>query len=223
MPVLSGAVGPAAVAACYPGFNAPSNTALVDENLGALAELQSNSPAAVNGVTTLANAGVPHPLALANVVRNWRNDRTGAVAAFQSTVGVTDVAELSDGVITPTGETWRTLFTYGSMAKGLEAFRDQPANARDYIYTGAFDLTKFATELTTRLRAAPGLAPRYNAMAIPDAQRLLSLMAADPHIIDIRWMTYMLATVFGKRHRRRWSSAPSPAKARRSSRKVILG
>ncbi len=95
------------------------------------------------------------------------------------------------------------------MALGLEALRSRAVDPKDYVYTGAFDIQKFGREITTRIRAAPkSIAGRFNALAIPDAQRLLGSMAADPYIIDICWMAYMLATAFWETTSRTWVETP---------------
>ena len=63
LPTLSAPVGAPQPPARYPVMNAIADAALVDAQLKAIAELQSNPPA--GSLAALCNAGLGHPLALA--------------------------------------------------------------------------------------------------------------------------------------------------------------
>jgi hypothetical protein len=210
VPALSGPVG-GVPGARYPGLNGVTAVRQVDEQLALIAELRSQ-------------AANPHPapvaqrLAMASAVARFRQDRVAAIAGFQQAAGVRNAAERQNRVVLPGGETWRMLFSYGSMARELDAMRDAPGPVNDQVHTGLFNHQTFATEVTTRMRADAVAGAKFSDASLPDFDRVLSFMERDSRIVDLRWMAYMMATTY-------WESARTvpvqlAATARRPARTI---
>jgi hypothetical protein len=68
---------------------------------------------------------------------------------------------------------------------------DLDATAK-YFFPGQFDRVKFRKAFADQFSKTA----HYDAAAIPDMEALLAFIEADTRVADIRWMAYMLATVF---------------------------
>lgn len=190
VPLLSGPVGPEQLRARYPRVNAPADLALIDGCFDRLARLRS-----ADSTRQPVSDATRKVLAVAEAVRGYKADRNAAIAEFQRVEDIRNDAERADGVIMPDGLTWETLFTYGELARELEAARDRKVQPADYIHTGGFREQNFLAEATRRFRADHVAGSRFNARSIPAMTDLLRRIGRDPRIIDIRWAAYMLATV----------------------------
>lgn len=177
IPALTGAVGHP------PSLNAPADTALVD---AAFANIVALRPAATGEAANL--------LAVVEAVRGYAADRAAAITAFQQLEDIRDAAG-QVGVIAPASLTWETLFAYGELACELNELRGAKVKPADYVHTGGFDIDVFETEATRAfgVKADPD-GGRYNQQSIAGMRDLLTRLARDPRIIDIRWIAYMLAT-----------------------------
>lgn len=194
VPTLSALVGPERLRPANLSMNAAADIALVDRYLAALADLAPRAPSAA---TQEVISGT-RLLAAAAAVQNWRNDRTGAVSAFQRVEHIAYANAADDGVVAPGSATWRALFTYGELALRLEGLRDRPRNPADYIHTGGFKEREFVEQATSRFRADTVVGPRFNTTSVPGMLDLLRRISRDARVIDVRWIAYMLATAMWK-------------------------
>lgn len=196
VPELSAPVGrPAAeLLQRFPAMNNPADVAVVDYYLSHLKEI---------GYLVSTKRSAPYLAGLGSLVASlfeslgsisdWDN-RNSNISTLQRKLGVKDQEEVKYGLIKPDGETLMALVDYGDQAEKLLAAKN--ANGRlsikDYIHGGYFNQVSFLQAVQDSLSKSP----RYSVAAIPDMNKLLNFMAADPAILDIRWMAYMLATVF---------------------------
>lgn len=183
---------------------------MVDGCFGHLARLRSADAARQSGDDTTRKL-----LAVAEAVRNYKTDRNTAITAFQRVEDIRNDAERADGVILPDGLTWETLFTYGELARELEAARDRKVQPVDYIHTGGFREQDFLAEATRRFRADPIAGSRFNARSVSAMMNLLGRIGRDPRIIDIRWAAYMLATAMWETNHTVRVPATPPARGTR--------
>lgn len=65
-------------------------------------------------------------------------------------------------------------------------------NAADYLYQGGFDRAIVRTQFTTEFASKP----KFNAGSADQLIELLGMIEGDSKITDIRWMAYMLGTVY---------------------------
>jgi hypothetical protein len=63
---------------------------------------------------------------------------------------------------------------------------------KDYSQYDPFDKDAFRKAYVEEFRTVP----KFNLGSIPDLVRYLEMMEVDPHVTDLRWMAYMLATAF---------------------------
>jgi hypothetical protein len=132
----------------------------------------------------------------ADAVACWDSSMNEAIAAFQRQAAVTDAEELRYGIIKPDGATLKALVDFGDIAEKLREQRDAPKLAKDYTHTGGFDQQKFRDAFTARRTEHQYFRVRFTPSAVDNAWTLVQMMQADPLIMDIRWMAYMLATAF---------------------------
>jgi hypothetical protein len=175
----------------YPIFNAARDVEIVTYYLSQLAEIKFLS-------TTCSGLQKPadNIVHAADAVQCWDTDRGQAIRAFQLQLGISDLTETKNAMVLPDGETLKALVDYGDLAEKLDTLRDAPKNATDYTHAGGFDLTKFTTALDARKKKNTYFNVRINSTTASNAWTLVQMMQADPFIIDIRWMAYMLATAF---------------------------
>jgi hypothetical protein len=185
VPLLSGPVGrwSAAFSAKYPQFNLEADVAIVDYYLSQLEAIKYLD----RGARAQAAAGALFPAV--DAVAVW-TDRNAAIATLQSRLGIRDADEVKNTFIKPDGETLIALVDYGDLAEKLLA--NHGVGTADYIYVHNFTATAFQAEFVREF-SKDG---RYDAAAIPALMNLVDMMTHDNAVIDIRWMAYMLATVF---------------------------
>jgi hypothetical protein len=118
----------------------------------------------------------------------WEN-RQSLISTFQDRVKISDPEEITFRIIKPNGETFKALASYSDIAEKLLAIK---TTGKDYIFYGRFNKLVFRNEFVSAFLKNP----RYDADAIPALIKLLEMMELDKRIIDIRWMAYMLGTVF---------------------------
>ncbi len=187
VPVLAGPVGRPSPA--YPGINQAAGVRQIEQQFTPIAE--------INRVRLPGQrAATAQEQAMANAAALWPTDRIGAISGFQRAARAASAEETRDAVILPDGKTWTALFTYGEIARELDAVRDRAANPQDNIHTGTFDHAAFQTAVGAGFAADRIAGVRYNAGSLPDWDRLLGYLERDPRMIDIRWMAYILATAY---------------------------
>jgi hypothetical protein len=67
-----------------------------------------------------------------------------------------------------------------------------PKPSQNHIYLGSYDESRFTRAFTAEFQRSP----RFNAAAIPSMLTLVRAIGLDPHIADVRWGAYILATTF---------------------------
>lgn len=77
-------------------------------------------------------------------------------------------------------------------AAAKRAPEKNPVVSVNHAYTGQFDLVKFEAKMKSEFADDP----RFDGTKMSSAKTLLTFMQSDPQITDIRWMAYMLATVY---------------------------
>jgi hypothetical protein len=192
LPLLSGPVGGTNPdPAKYPVFNAPKDVEVVTYYLSQLAEIKFIA-------VTCSRLQKPADkiVQAADVVQCWDTNLNAAIRAFQLQMGIANQTEAKNGIVLPDDETLKALVDYGDLAEKLDVLRDAPKNATDYTHAGGFDLTKFRAALDVRKSKNIYFKVRVNSSTAGNAWTLVQMMQADPLIIDIRWMAYMLATAF---------------------------
>jgi hypothetical protein len=193
IPLLTGPVGPPAANAggIYKIYNAASDVQTVEYYLSQLGEIK---------FLTVDCAPLKMPskevVQASEAVQCWDTNRDAAIKAFQVKVGVRDSTETSGGIVKPDGETLKALVDYGDIAEKLDALRDAPKGAKDYTHVGGFEYQKFKAAFEARKAKHLYFKVRYTPSAVDNAWKLVILMQADPLILDIRWMAYMMATAF---------------------------
>jgi hypothetical protein len=188
IPVLSGAVGPEtpAVRARFPRLNQPADLAIVDYYLSAIEAVKALGPQ-----KSASSLGVSRLFGIIDKNVRWE-DRAAAIKGLQVNLDeISDLEERTLGIIKPDAGkagvigTWRALVDLGDTAEMLLGDAAQPGPMQ-YIHTGAFDHGLFAS----------GYTAAFNRMPPAGIFELLRMMELDGHVVDIRWMAYMLGTCF---------------------------
>lgn len=185
--MLSAPVGrwSAAFQTKYPQFNVAADVAIVDYYLSQLEAIKYLN----RGARARAAEALFPAFPAVEAVAVW-SDRNAAIATLQNRLGIRDAEEVNGTLIKPDRETLIALVDYGDLAEKLLA--NHGIGAADYIYTHNFTATTFQSEFVRQF-SKDG---RYDAAAIPALMSLVDMMTHDNAVIDIRWMAYMLATVF---------------------------
>jgi hypothetical protein len=186
IPLLSAPIGPEtpAVKARFPRLNQPADLAVVDYYLSAIEAVKAlgpQKPASSMGASRLFGI----------IEKNVRwEDRAAAIKGLQANLDeIADLEERTLGIIKPdSGKvgvigTWRALVDLGDTAEMLLGDATQPGPMQ-YIHTGPFDHGLFASGYQEAFARTPP----------PGIFELLRMMELDGHVVDIRWMAYMLGT-----------------------------
>lgn len=116
-----------------------------------------------------------------------------AIKQFQTKMKITDAEEVASGLVKPDGPTLIALVDYGDYTEKLEAVKYGGGGAKDpadYIFYGSVDMEKFIRLYKAQFSSNP----HYTEATEPNLRQLLGFMIADPYIVDLRWMAYILAT-----------------------------
>jgi hypothetical protein len=189
LPVLTAPVGRSspALTAKHPQLNNPADVAIVDYYLSQLEAVR-----ALTGSPAATEMGFARLLGAVNAVPTW-TDRNAAISSLQKSFAVKDLDEVANCLIRPGGDTLKELVDNGDIAQNL--LTNSAAGhreSREYIYTGHLNRGAFEQAYCREFAKAP----KFNVASVPHLLKLLSMMENDPAIMDIRWMAYMLATVF---------------------------
>lgn len=188
IPLLSGPVGPvvAALQTKFPKWNEPADVEIVSYYFSVLADAE-----VVDQADGTRQAGHGHIETAAEAAKAWATNLNKAIANFQTAFGVSDAVESANKIILPDGPTLKSLVDYGDDAeKLLELSWDK--KPKNYLFVGHFDLEVFINGYKTEF----GKEGHYDATKESQLRQLLNFMANDPRMIDIRWIAYVLATVY---------------------------
>lgn len=185
VPLLRGPVGPEtpALRAKYPTLNTPIDVETIQFYLSELIDIR---------YLTVPGSPAWTRQCLVNPPPGLDASAVNAVKQFQTKMKITDAEETSLGLVKPDGPTLLALVDYADYAGKLDAMKHGVGvvSPADYVFYGTFDAEKFI-----RLyKAAFSNSPRYTEATEPNLRQLLGFMAADPFIVDLRWMAYILAT-----------------------------
>jgi hypothetical protein len=188
IPVLSAPVGPdtPALKAKYPGMNQPADLAIVDYYLSAIEAIKAIGPEKSQN-----SMGISRLFGIVEKNVRWE-DRNAAIKDLHMHLDeIADREEKDLGIIKPdlpaakVVGTWRALVDLGDTAEKLLGDAKNPGHTK-YIHTGPFDHSAFAR----------GYREEFNKVPPGGIFKLLHMMETDGHVIDIRWMAYMLATCY---------------------------
>lgn len=187
VPILSGAVGPKNLYLdlTYGPMNQPMDVELIQYYFSDLADVGYLPGGIQAGAKTCL-------MRSSAAVGAWETDLFAAIRAFQSAAGIADADEVTYGIIRPGGPTLIQLVDLSEAAAALQQLAERATDPRDYIHRGGFDMDRFIREY----KADFGKDARYHASKEPNLRRFLGYMQRDPMMIDIRWMAYILATVY---------------------------
>lgn len=188
LPQLSGPVGEPNpdLASKHPRMNAQADVEIVEYYLGLLSDVNFFATAAGD-----RDPG-PHLKRVCEVVQTWDKNLPAAIRGFQDRVGIEDAEEKKYGIIRPDGPTLTQLVDLGDVAEKLELRASAKDDPSQYIYRGDFDTETFIKEYNNDFAKDAHFSKDKEA----HLREFLGFLTADPFMIDIRWMAYILATVF---------------------------
>jgi Chitinase class I len=185
IPLLQGPVGPEtpALRSKYPTLNTPIDVETIQFYLSELIDIRYLSVAGSPAWTQQC---------LVNPPKGLDDSAVAALKQFQTKQRVVNAEETSTPLVKPDGPTLIALADYADYVAKLDGVKygvgvKSPA---DYIVYGTFDMEKFV-----RLyKASFSKNPHYSEAMEPNLRQLLTFMAGDPYMVDLRWMAYILAT-----------------------------
>lgn len=188
IPLLSGPVGPPApsLQPKYTNWNDPKDIETVSYYFSVLADAE-----VINQADGKRHAGPGHLEKAADAAKAWDKNLNQAIADFQTAFGISDAVEAPNKIILPDGPTLKMLVDYGDDAEKLLSL-SWDAKPKNYMFIGHFDIEVFVNGFKTEFGKEPG----YDPSKEPHLRQLLNFMANDPHMIDIRWIAYILATAY---------------------------